>query len=72
MIRLRMAPVTCTTAHRHARIAAALRAKGRRIPANDIRIAAHGLETGADLPSADRRFAELDGRAWMPLEGDAR
>lgn len=63
-----VAPVGYTTADRYARIAAALRAKGRPIPSNDIWIAAHALETGADLLSADRHFAEIDGLAWMPLD----
>ena len=62
-------PVGYTTADRYARIAALLRAKGRPIPSNDIWIAAHALETGADLVSADRHFAEIDGLAWMPLDG---
>lgn len=61
-------PVGYTTADRYARVAAALRAKGRPIPSNDIWIAAHALETGADLLSADRHFAEMDGLAWMPLD----
>ena len=57
-----------TTADRYARIAAALRAKGRPIPSNDIWIAAHALETGADLVSADRHFGHIDGLAWMPVD----
>jgi tRNA(fMet)-specific endonuclease VapC len=42
-----LVPVTLTTADRFARIAAALRAKGRPIPTNDVWIAAHAMETGA-------------------------
>ena len=53
------------TADRYGRIAAALRAKGRPIPQNDIWIAAHAMETGADLVSADRHFAHVDGIAWQ-------
>ena len=53
-----------TTADRFARIAAALRAKGRPIPSNDIWIAAHTMETGADLVSYDRHFDHIDGLAW--------
>ena len=64
-----VAPVSYTTADRYARIAAKLRARGRPIPSNDIWIAAHALETGADLLSADRHFADVDGLAWMPLDG---
>ncbi len=52
------------TADRYGRIAAALRAKGRLIPTNDMWIAAHAMETGADLVSADGHFAHVDGIAW--------
>ena len=44
------------TADRYARIAAASRAKGRPIPTNDVWIAAHAMETGADPVSADGHF----------------
>jgi len=46
-----VAPVTRITADRFARIAAALRAKRRPIPTNDIWVAAHAMETGAELLS---------------------
>ncbi len=52
------------TADRYARIAAALRAKGRPIPTNDVWIAAQAMETGADLVSADTHFEHVDGIAW--------
>ena len=52
------------TADRYSRIAASLRAKGRPIPTNDVWIAAHVMETGADLVSADRHFDYVDGIAW--------
>ncbi len=55
------------TADRYSRIAAALRAKGRPIPTNDIWIAAHAMETGADLVSADRHFEHVDGIVWTPI-----
>ena len=58
-------PVSLATADRFGRIAAALRAKGRPIPTNDIWIAAHAMETGADLLSFDRHFGEVDGLAWI-------
>ncbi len=48
--------VSSVTADRYSRIAASLRAKGRPIPTNDVWIAAHTLETGADLVSVDRHF----------------
>ena len=53
------------TADHYGGIAAALRAKGRPIPQNDMWIAAHAMETGADLVSADRHFAHVDGIAWQ-------
>lgn len=59
--------VTSVTADRYSRIAAALRAKGRPIPTNDVWIAAHAMETGADLVSADTHFEHVDGIVWMPL-----
>ena len=60
-------PVSYVTADRFGRIAAALRAKGRPIPTNDIWIAAHAMETGADLLSFDAHFVEVDGLAWIDL-----
>ena len=60
-------PVGFTTADRYSRIAAALRAKGNPIPTNDVWIAAHAMETGADLASADRHFEAVDGIAWLRL-----
>lgn len=65
-----LAPVSRITADRYARIAAALRAKGRPIPTNDIWIAAHAMETGTDLISSDEHFKHVDGLAWVhvPVE----
>ena len=57
-------PVTFITSDRFGRIAAALRRKGRPIPSNDIWIAAHAMESGAELVSFDRHFEEVDGIAW--------
>lgn len=65
-------PVGETTADRYSRIAASLRAKGRPIPTNDVWIAAHVMETGADLVSADRHFEHVDGIAWLRLRDDRR
>ena len=59
-----VAAMSFTTADRYSRIAAALRAKGRPVPANDIWIAAHAMETGADLVSCDRHFESIDGLVW--------
>jgi tRNA(fMet)-specific endonuclease VapC len=60
-----LVPVTWTTAERFGRIAATLRARGRPIPTNDIWIAAHAMETGADLLSFDEHYREVDGLAWV-------
>ena len=62
-----LVPVTYTTADRFGRVAAALRAKGRPIPTNDMWIAAHAMETGAELLSFDQHFEAVDGLAWALL-----
>lgn len=59
-----LVPVTFSTADRFGRIAAALRAKGRPIPTNDVWIAAHAMETGAELLSFDQHFGAIDGLLW--------
>lgn len=59
--------MNCTTADRYARIVARLREKGCPIPSNDVWIAAHAMETGADLVSFDRHFGEIDGLAWVDV-----
>ena len=59
--------VSSVTSDRYSRLAAALRAKGRPIPTNDVWIAAHAMETGADLVSADSHFEHVDGIVWIPL-----
>ena len=65
-------PVTMTTAERFSRIAVALRAKGKPIPTNDIWIAAHAFEAGADLLSFDKHFGHIDGLAWIDLSDEGR
>jgi tRNA(fMet)-specific endonuclease VapC len=67
--RVSLVPVTLTTAERFGRIASALRRKGTPIPTNDIWIAAHAMETGADLLSFDRHFEMVDGIAWVDPGG---
>jgi len=57
--------VTLVTADRFGRIAASLRRKGRPLPTNDIWIAAHAMESGADLLSFDRHFEHVEGLAWI-------
>ncbi len=67
---VRIANIGMTTADRYSRIATALRIKGRLIPTNDIWIAAHAMEMGADLVSADGHFEYVDGIALMPIEAN--
>ena len=58
-------PVGPVTADRYSRVMTALMAKGRPIPTNDVWIAAHAMETGADLVSADRHFEHVEGIALV-------
>jgi tRNA(fMet)-specific endonuclease VapC len=57
--------VTYTTADRFGLICNSLRRKGTPIPSNDIWIAAHALETGADLVSFDGHFSSIEGLAFL-------
>lgn len=66
--RVKLVPVTRTTADRYSRIWAALRRKGKPIPTNDVWIAAHAMETGADLISFDPHFEHVEGLAWVRPE----
>ena len=61
------APIGPVTADRYSRIAASLRAKDRPIPTNDIWIAAHVMESGAELVSADDHFSHVDGIVWTRI-----
>lgn len=55
------------TAERFGAIAGALRRKGRPIPTNDIWIAAHAVQAGAELLSYDAHFDAVDGLSWTHL-----
>jgi tRNA(fMet)-specific endonuclease VapC len=57
-------PVTRITTERFGRIAALLRSKGRPVPTNDMWVAAHTMETGAELVSFDKHFEHIDGLVW--------
>lgn len=59
--------VSLTTADRFGRIAASLRQKGTPLPTNDIWIAAHAIESGAELLSFDRHFEAIEGLVWTHL-----
>ena len=63
-------PVGPVTADRYSRILASLREKGRPIPTNDVWIAAHAMETGADLVSADSHFGHIDEVVWVSATSD--
>lgn len=62
---VRVLPVTLVTADRYSRLFRSLRRRGRPIPTNDVWIAAHAMESGADLVSFDRHFAALDEIVWV-------
>ncbi len=62
---VRLLPVTLTTADRFSRLLSTLRTKGLPIPTNAAWVAAHAMETGADLLSFDRHYASIDGIAWL-------
>ncbi len=64
---VRLLPVTMTTADRFGRISTALRRRGTPLPTNDVWIAAHAMETGSDLLSADAHFEAVEGLAWVPF-----
>lgn len=66
--RVSLLPVTWTTADRFGRILADLRRKGRPIPTNDVWIAAHAMESGAELVSYDLHFGQVAGLAWTAPE----
>jgi tRNA(fMet)-specific endonuclease VapC len=67
--RVRVLSVTRATADRFGRIAASLRGAGTPIPSNDIWIAAHAFESGAELVSFDRHFEAVEGLVWTHLSG---
>lgn len=66
-----LVPVGATTSDRYSRIRATLRARRRPLPANVVSIAAHAMETGADLVSADRRLKHVDGIACVRLKRES-
>ena len=56
--------VDWNTSDRYSRIATALKKNGTPIPTNDIWIAAHTIQTGAELVSYDKHFEVIDGLIW--------
>lgn len=65
--RVEILDVSATTADRFGRIAAALRKSGKPIPSNDIWIAAHTFESGAELVTFDSHFATIPGLVFTLL-----
>lgn len=63
-------PVTRETAEHFAAIWAELRSKGRPIPTNDIWIASHARQTGAELVTFDGHFREVAGLSCRWLDTD--
>jgi len=61
---------TQLTAERFGRVSAALKRAGTPIPTNDVWIAAHTLELGAELVTYDRHFRHVPGLVVVdPAEG---
>jgi len=62
-------PVTLATAERFGLVAAQLRRRGMPIPSNDIWLAAHTMESGAELLSFDEHFGHVEGLLWSRPRG---
>lgn len=60
-------PIRFATARFYGEIAASLKAMGRPIPTNDVWIAAHAFETGAELVSADSDFEAVEDLVWRRI-----
>ena len=63
-------PAGPVTADRYARIMESLRQRGIQIPTNRVWVAAHAMETGADLVSADRHYGHIEQIAWVSVGPD--
>ena len=59
-----MVSVGKITADRYSRIAAQLKRQGTPIPTNDIWIAAHTMEHGAELITTDAHFEKISGLVY--------
>ena len=58
------------TADRYARIMESLGARGIQVPTNRVWVAAHAMETDADLVSADRHYGHIEQIAWVSVGPD--
>ena len=54
----------------YARIMDSLRARGIQVPTNRVWVAAHAMETGAGLLSADRHYGHIEQIAWVSVGPD--
>ena len=63
-------PAGPVTADRYARIMDSLRARGIQVPTNRVWVAAHAMETGAGLLSADRHYGHIEQIAWVSVGPD--
>ena len=63
-------PAGPVTADRYARIMDSLRQRGIQVPTNRVWVAAHAMETGADLVSADRHYGHIEQIAWVKATSD--
>ena len=63
-------PAGPVTADRFARIMDSLRQRGIQVPTNRVWVAAHAMETGADLVSADRYYGHIEQIAWVSVGPD--
>ncbi len=63
--RIELVSVTLATADRFGQIMTGLRRQGTPIPTNDVWIAAHAMETGAELLSFDGHFDQVAGLAVL-------
>ena len=63
-------PIRRSTCERFAMVATHLRRKGRPIPGNDMWIAAHAMEAGAELFSYDSHFSAIDNLSFIQLEAE--
>jgi tRNA(fMet)-specific endonuclease VapC len=64
--------ISWNTAEIFGRIASALRARGTPIPTNDIWLAAHAVEAGASLLSANRHFSYVEGLRLVTFSVEPR
>ena len=63
-------PAGPVTADRYARIMESLGARGIQVPTNRVWVAAHAMETGADLISANGYYEHIEQIAWVSVGSD--